>query len=130
MPDSFKRQQIAYYRTLQPIECSALGERVYFNASGLRHLLYKGRRPRSHGEQHYRLGLLSYVRDVIEKAGYVTENIKSHEPLVVTWSLSCPVKKGSTGKECMTKVILIRRNATGRLYFLSVMCQGLCRPEK
>ena len=130
MSDSFEKRQKRLYKTLQPVWCPALNEIVYFNADGLKHLLYKegGRRPRKKNEQRYRLSLIPYIHEVILSAQDTISEIKSKKPLITTWSLSHPVIKTiGNRRKCRVKVIVIRKKIDGRLYFLSVMCEGRCK---
>lgn len=110
----------AYYRTLQQCFCPALNETVFFNSSGIQHLLYKGkgRVPRTQRERIYRLSLLPFVVLVLSSAAEVTERILSHTPLVITWSL---VSLVSTVNGYQTIKVIVIRKGSGNCYFLSVM---------
>jgi hypothetical protein len=117
----FIQQQKGIYKNLKPVRCIALNETVHFNSTGLNHILYNRRRPRSHNEQHYRAGLIPHISEVIEKATHATEVTKSTDPLVVTWSIQHTVKDTKGDKQTV-KVILVKEGA-GKVYFLSVMAK-------
>jgi hypothetical protein len=100
---------------------------IYFNSEGLHHLLYDRRtqRPRIKSQRRYRLSLLPYIHIVLSNAIQAFEMIKSEDPLVVTWGLSFPVF--TNGVECEVKVVVIRNKPSGKLHFLSVMCERKCK---
>lgn len=69
-----------FYKTLNTIECNALGkEKIYFNNKGFNHLIRKGRFPRSYEEQKYRLSLLKFLNDVITKGILIETRVVSKE---------------------------------------------------
>jgi len=117
----FIRDQKKLYKSLRPIYCPILQQTVYFNSTGLNHILYNRRRPRNHNEQHYRAGLIPHISNVISKATQAIKVIKSENPLVVTWSIQHTVKD-TKGIQQTVKVILIK-NGAGNVYFLSVMAK-------
>ncbi len=114
--DEYKKQ----YKSLVPCYCPALKETVYFNQDGFHHLLFKNRRERSTDEKLYRLSLLPYIHEIIEKSATAKLRIKSENPLVKTWAISHRIIK-EDGIQCTAKVVVIRKKPNGRLYFLSVM---------
>jgi len=116
---SFIEQQKKLYRSLKPCYCPALQETVHFNSTGLNHILYYRRRPRSQSEKHYRAGLIQYLVEVISGATQSVKNIKSTDPVVVTWSIQYDVKDRNNLQQ-KVKVILIKEGV-GNVYFLSVM---------
>lgn len=111
---NFIKKQKELYKALKSAFCPALQETVYFTADGLNHLLYNQRRPRSYSERHYRAILISYLKEVVKNATQAIKNIKSDNPLVVTWSLTHICRKEEV------KVIL-KKYGSGRLIFLSAM---------
>lgn len=117
----FIQDQKKLYKSLKPIYCSVLQQTVYFNSTGLNHILYNRRRPRNHNEQHYRAGLIPHISNVISKATQAVKVIKSENPLVITWSIE-HIVKDTKGNKQSVKVILIK-NGDGNLYFLSVMAK-------
>ncbi len=117
----FIQQQKEIYKHLKPCHCPALNETVHFNSTGLNHILYNRRRPRSHNEQHYRAGLIPHITEVIEKATHAIEVTKSTDPLVITWSIQHAVIDTKGDKQTV-KVILVKEGA-GKVYFLSVMAK-------
>lgn len=119
MTNDFIDRQKALYKTLQPCYCPALQETVHFNSSGLNHLLYLKRRPRSHSERHYRAALIVHLTEVISNATQATKEIKPDAPLVVIWILEHKCTDSKGGRHDV-KVIL-KQEKGGRLYFLSAM---------
>ena len=115
----FIEQQKKLYKSLKPCYCQALQETVYFNSTGLNHILYHRRRPRSHSERHYRASLICYIVEVISGATQAIKEIKSEDPFVITWSIQHSVLDKNK-KPQIIKVILIKEGA-GNVYFLSVM---------
>lgn len=127
MSKKYIEEQKAIYKKLQPCFCPALQEFVYFNSTGLNHLLYYRRRPRSHREKHYRASTIHYLVKVISDAKRVVEEIKSENPLVITWSLQSVIEEKNEKSEI--KVILVK-NGNGKIYFLSAMKKKYGKNEK
>jgi hypothetical protein len=117
----FIQDQKKLYKSLKPTYCPVLQQTIYFNSTGLNHILYNRRRPRNHNEQHYRAGLISHISEVISKATQAVKVIKSEKPLVITWSIQ-HVVNDTKGVQQLVKVILIK-NGDGNPYFLSVMAK-------
>lgn len=131
MNNGFEIKQKALYKTLQPVFCPALQETVYFNADGFHHLIFEKRRPRNTAERFYRLSLLPHIHEVVTNATQAKQKIISNDPPIITWELKHKfIKPNTNNKPCITKVIIIRKKPAGRLYFLSIMCKGWCRPRK
>ncbi len=118
MKSVFIEKQKKLYKSIKSCYCKALQETVHFTADGLNHILYCRRRPRNHNEQHYRAGLIPHVVEVITNATKAIKNIKSSEPLIITWSLQGEVKVN--GIRQVVKVIL-KKESAGRITFLSAM---------
>ncbi|MFC1802096.1 hypothetical protein ACFLY7_01515 [Patescibacteria group bacterium] len=119
MPSNFIKKQIKLYKTFDKCFCCSLQEDVYFNAGGLNHILYYRRRPRKHSEKHYRASLVKYIKGVIENSKVAIREIKSENPLVITWSLEYKIVDCDSF-EHIVKVILSKKG-NGKIYFLSVM---------
>lgn len=123
----FIEKQKKLYKTLQPCFCPAIQETVHFTSEGLNHLLYCRRRPRSHGEQHYRAGLIPYLTVVIIKSTKAIKEIKSKNPLITTWSLSHEISINH--RRQILKVILIKQGV-GKTKFISAMREKYIRKKK
>lgn len=131
MSNSFEQKQKLFYKNFHSVFCPALQEEIFFDSTGLNHLIYKNRRPRPATERHYRLSLLPYVYSVIHNSKQAVLETISTDPLIQTWSLNFKlIKKGMNGQPCSVKVIVIRRKPGGKLYFLSTMCQRKCKDRK
>jgi conjugative element/phage-associated large polyvalent protein len=117
---AFIEKQKALYNSLKkkPIHCPALDTEVHFTADGLNHLLYNRRRPRSRAEQRYRAGLIPAISQIVENAKIAVKQIKSTDPLIVTWALQCEVKLD--GKIQLIKIIL-KQEGKGKIKFCSAM---------
>ena len=112
-------QQKKFYKNLKSCYCQILQETVYFNSYGLNHLLYCRRRPRKLLEQYYRANLIKYVVEVIINLTQAFREIKSKDPLIITWGLQYEIKDIKNTKQ-LIKVVL-KKKGNGRIYFLSVM---------
>lgn len=123
----FIKTQKKLYKSLKSCHCPALQETVHFTADGLNHLLYYRRRPRKHNEKHYRAGLISHLKDVIENATKTVKTIELNNPLTTTWELNrlCKVN----GDNHIVKVVLIKRGA-GNVKFLSAMSRKKYKKTK
>jgi len=106
------------YKNLEPCYCEVIDETVHFTSTGLNHLLYNRRRPRSRKEQVYRARLIPYISMVIENSKTATRQLIEEEPGAVTWNLECEIS--ITGGKRIIKVILYKKGA-GKVIFLSAM---------
>jgi len=111
----FIEKQKKVYKSLKSCFCPALQTTIHFTADGLNHLLYYRRRPRNQQERHYRAALISHIVEVIEQATQAIKEIKSDDPLIVTWSLAHHIRGRG-----MVKVIL-KQEGAGTVKFLSAM---------
>lgn len=67
--DAVKAEAEEFYRPLSEIHCPYFGEKITFNAKGLRHLKFKSdQQARSRDEQYARLKLLHYAPEVLKKS--------------------------------------------------------------
>lgn len=65
--DDIKRFAEEQYRSYGEVSCPYLDQKVIFNAKGLEHLKFKGRRrARPHSDQYVRLLILRYAPEVIK----------------------------------------------------------------
>ncbi len=128
MTSDFIKKQIRLYKTFDSCFCFALQENVYFNADGLNHILYYRRRPRKHSEKHYRASLIKHIKEVIENSKTAVKEIKSDNPLVVTWSLEYKIVDKKDNFKCIVKVVL-KKKGDGKIYFLSVMSNKTKKPK-
>lgn len=114
----FIKKQIALYKGLKSCYCPALKEKVYFTSVGIKHLLYKKNRPRSHSSRHNRVHLVSHIVEVIENSETAVIRGDSNNPTITRWSLKHSVI-GEDGKQ-VVKVIL-EKKPSGKIIFLSTM---------
>ena len=126
MTSDFIKKQIELYKTFDSCYCLALQDDVYFNSDGLNHILYYRRRPRKHSEKHYRANLIKFLKEVINNSKIAVKEIKSENPLIITWSLEHKVLDDE-GLNQIVKVILTKKGK-GRIYFLSVMRTKKSKP--
>lgn len=118
-PD-FIEQQKRLYKSLQPCYCPAIQATVYFNAEGLKHLLYDQRhRPRKPTERCYKLGLIDHIIQVITEAKSAIQRAHA-DPLCQLWVLGWIEAINEKGRRSKIKVIL-RKLGNGNVHFLSVM---------
>lgn len=112
------KKYIALYKTFTSCYCRSIHETVYFNATGLHHLLYQRRRPRSVREKIYRASLIPYIIDVVENASRTTYVLQDNAQDLHIWSLEKEIYIGD--RLCIVKVIL-QKKGNGKVIFLSVM---------
>jgi hypothetical protein len=125
---AFIDKQKALYKSLQPVFCAAIQDTVYFNAEGLKHLLYDNKhRPRNHGERHYKLALVDYLVEVVTNASTATQ--KTHtSPACSLWILNWHEVSDKNGEKHKVKIIL-RKMGNGNVHFLSVMQKKVGKPK-
>lgn len=109
MSRGFIEKQKKFYKSLKPCYCSVLKQKVYFNSSGLNHLLYKGRRPREIKDKISRLKLIKYIPNIIK---YSEKARKKEYKSCNLWILDSNISNRKI------RVIL---KQTNKIYFLSVM---------
>ncbi|MFA6340811.1 MAG: hypothetical protein WCX27_01025 [Candidatus Paceibacterota bacterium] len=122
----FIEKQKKIYKSLKPCYCPAINDTVYFNAEGLRHLLYKENRPRNINEKHYRMGLIDHVVETISKSQKATVEIYDDSKAklwILDWVKIETVFFGFKKKKSI-KVIL-RKIGNGKTHFLSIMCKKI-----
>ena len=56
-----------FYKSIGRVWCPVLGDYVAFNKIGFRHLLGRGRKPRSRSDQMRRFALLRYAVDILSR---------------------------------------------------------------
>jgi hypothetical protein len=74
-----KEKARLFYKSIGSVWCPALDDEVFFDESGFRHLVQKGRRFRMKSEQKRRFALLKYAREVLESSSKCSENVRGVE---------------------------------------------------
>jgi len=121
-------QQKESYKKFSPIFCKILNTTVYFNSRGFNHLRFNtNNSPRNRKEVLYKLNLLPYVRQVIQKAMHA-HHLQRRSPIggrkkspikeIAYYALEHPCVVHN--KKCVVKVI-IRKIGDGKVHFWSVM---------
>ncbi len=117
--NNFIEKQKKLYKTLEPCFCPAIQDTVYFNAEGLRHLLYDKHRPRNIKQKLYRVYLIDYITEAIKKAKQATK--KSFvDPPCHLWILSWVEIVDKNNEKLKIKVIL-KKKGNGNIFFWSIM---------
>lgn len=111
------------YQKFTPVYSSAIGDDVYFNMSGFKHLIYKNNRRRPNSIIYSRLVLIPLIKPVIHACEETTEtrtgveDVKG-EPLKVEYrALEARVGKSSA----RVRVVVKKIGKNGKYYFQSVM---------
>ncbi len=108
------------YKKMGFVECPAFdNEKVYFNRHGLKHLIYKGRIPRSLEEVTKRFNLLHYATSIIKK----TNKIDNEEKRTMIDSTAYFWTIRNTINNHLTIRIILRRLNNGVLHFFSIMSE-------
>jgi len=105
------------YFNIGAISCPALNNKiVYFDRSGFRHLLRKGKKHRDVKDQLRRFHLLSYATSIIKKGEQIMDKKidTSRVPEAYFYRIGLAIE----GK--MIKVI-VRQIGPGKLHFFSIM---------
>jgi hypothetical protein len=108
------------YKSIGYVECPAFDyEKVYFNRHGLKHLIYKGRIPRSLEEVTKRFNLIHYATSIIKK----TNKIDNEEKRIMGDSTAYFWTIRNTINNHLTIRIILRRLNNGVLHFFSIMSE-------
>lgn len=118
---------IAKYRTeykrLKPIHSEAIGEKVYFNMPGFKHLIFKGKHRREATAIFNRLVLVPLIAPVIHNCSEEVEirirkeTIDGKKVRVTYYALEAHVGKDSVRVRVITRKV----GTDGKHYFQSIM---------
>ncbi len=121
------KEIIAKYKTeyhkINPVYSKAIKEKVYFNISGFKHLIYKGKHRRESKSILNRIVLIPLIAPVIhncheEKEIRIRkENIDGRKVRVTYYALEAHVGKDSV----KVKVVTRKVGDKGKHYFQSIM---------
>ncbi len=113
----------AEYIKLKPIHSKAIGEKVYFNMPGFKHLIFKGRHRRESASIFNRLVLVPLIAPVIHNCTEEVEirirkeMIDGKKVKVTYYALEAHVGKDSVRVRVITRKV----GEKGKHYFQSIM---------
>ena len=113
----------AIYQSLKPIHSKAIGDTVYFNMPGFKHLIFKGKHRRETAAIYNRLVLVPLIAPVIHNSDEVTETrirkemIDGKKVEVTYHALEAHVGKDSVRVRVVTRKV----GDKGQHYFQSIM---------
>jgi hypothetical protein len=113
----------AEYVKLRPIHSPAIGEKVYFNMSGFKHLIFKGGHRRQTAAIFNRLVLVPLIAPVIHKCAEEVEIrirneiVDGKRARVTYYALEAHVGKDSVRVRVITRKV----GDKGKHYFQSIM---------
>lgn len=113
----------AIYKTLKPIHSKAIGEKVYFNMPGFKHLIFKGKHRRETKAILNRLVLIPLIAPVIHNCHEefeirIRKEIIDGKKVEVTYyALEAHVGKDSVRVRVVTRKV----GKNGQHYFQSIM---------
>ena len=113
----------AEYKSLRPIHSKAIGEKVYFNMYGFKHLIFKGRHRRETKAIMNRIVLIPLILPVIKNCDEEVEirirkEIIDGKKIKVTYyALEAHVGKDSVRVRVVTRKV----GKKGKYYFQSIM---------
>lgn len=108
-----KNKTLFLYKKTDFVICKAFnGEKIHFDPSGFRHLIYKGKDSRSISDQMRRLKLFSSAILVLKEA----ENFEKYSNFGNTkfWSVTKMIEQ-------VFVVVIVRQIGSGKKHFFSVM---------
>jgi len=111
------------YNSLRPVNSKAIGDRVYFNMFGFKHLIFKGKHRRQNKAIFDRLILIPLIVPVIKNCERETEMrqryemVKGKEVKATYYALEAKVGKDAARVKVVTRKVGTR----GRHYFQSIM---------
>jgi hypothetical protein len=113
----------AEYKKLTPIFSKAVGEKVYFNMPGFKHLIFKGKHRRESSAIFNRLVLVPLIAPVIHNCAEEVEIrirkevIDGKKISVTYYALEAHVGKDSVRVRVVTRKV----GSAGKHYFQSIM---------
>jgi hypothetical protein len=113
----------AMYELLKPIQSKAIGEKVYFNMPGFKHLIFKNNRRRDTNAILNRLVLIPLIAPVInncveEKEIRIRKELIDGKKVSVTYY----VLESHVGKDGVRVRVVTRKVGTkGKHYFMIIM---------
>lgn len=113
----------AEYVKLKPVHSKAIGDKVYFNMPGFKHLIFKGKHRRETRAIFNRLVLVPLIAPVIHNCDEETEVRTRREIIdgkkvkVTYYALEAHVGKDSVRVRVVTRKV----GAKGKHYFQSIM---------
>lgn len=113
----------AEYKKLKPIHSKAIGEKVYFNMPGFKHLIFKGKHRRETAAIFNRLVLVPLIAPVIHNCHEEVEirirneMIDGKKVRVTYYALEAHVGKDSVRVRVVTRKV----GDEGKHYFQSIM---------
>ena len=113
----------AEYQKLRPIKSKAIGEKVYFNMPGFKHLVFKGKHRRQSSAIFNRLVLIPLIAPVIHnceeevEVRIRNEVIDGKKVKVTYYALEAHVGKDSVRVRVVTRKV----GEKGKHYFQSIM---------
>lgn len=111
------------YKALRPVYSEAIGEKVYFNMPGFKHLVFKGKHRRETKAILNRLILIPLIAPVIHNCSEEVEirirkeTIEGKKVRVTYYALESHVGKESVRVRVITRKV----GEKGRHYFQSIM---------
>lgn len=111
------------YQNITPVFSPAIGDRVYFNQRGFKHLIFKGKHRRDNKTIHDRLVLIPLIVPVIKQCEEEVEirirreNIAGDRIKVIYYALEAHVGNDKSRIRVVTRKI----GKKGKHYFQSVM---------
>jgi hypothetical protein len=111
------------YKKLKPIHSKAIGEKVYFNMPGFKHLIFKGKHRRESAAIFNRLVLVPLIAPVIHNCTEEVEirirkeNVDGKKVKVTYYALEAHVGKDSVRVRVITRKV----GKDGKHYFQSIM---------
>lgn len=111
------------YRKLKPIHSKAIGEKVYFNMPGFKHLIFKGKHRRETAAIFNRLVLVPLIAPVIYNCSEEVEIrirnevVEGKKVKVTYYALEAHVGKDSVRVRVVTRKV----GKAGKHYFQSIM---------
>src|SRR3989344_887632 len=119
----FMKKYKKEFEKLNAVRCVAIGEKVYFNMYGFKHLIFKGRQRRPTRVIFNRLVLIPLIIPTIKNSDEILET-RIRKELIDGKKLSVTYHALETkvGKESVRVRVVVRKvGAKGKFYFFSVM---------
>jgi|SRR3989344_5044238 len=117
-----KKYRVQFF-ALRPVRSQAVGETVYFNARGFKHLVFKGKHRRPSAAIVNRLVLIPLVAPTIRNCDEVVETrirkeIIDGKKVQVTYQ----ALEAHVGKDSIKVKVVVRKVGTrGKYFFYSIM---------
>ncbi len=115
MRDEIKKYKEEYYQ-IGFVVCCAIGDKkVFINSYGFKHLIRKGRIPRSKKERQNRLALIIHIQEALQNGVLIEirKEYKGNVKMITFWCIEYYIQTKNIR-------VILRRIKNGKIHFFSI----------